>query len=82
MQVYQGERDIAQYNQLLGEFSLDGIPPLPKGVPKIIISFELDSNGVVNVVAKDKGYGALSLELQGKGLIKMDNAQGAGGLTG
>jgi|Transcript_2889 molecular chaperone DnaK len=68
VKVYQGERDIAQYNQLLGEFSLDGIPPLPKGVPKIIISFELDSNGVVNVVAKDKGSGTKqSMKVQTKG---------------
>jgi molecular chaperone DnaK len=68
VKVYQGERDIAQYNQLLGEFALDGIPPLPKGVPKIIISFELDSNGVVNVVAKDKGSGVKrGLKVQTKG---------------
>lgn len=55
IKVYQGERDIAAYNKLLGEFTLSGIPPLPKGVPKIVVSFELDSNGVVNVTAREKG---------------------------
>eukprot|EP00668_Euglena_longa_P046451 GGOE01062136.1.p2 GENE.GGOE01062136.1~~GGOE01062136.1.p2 ORF type:complete len:639 (+),score=216.75 GGOE01062136.1:2007-3923(+) len=76
VKVYQGERDIAQYNQLLGEFNLDGIPPLPKGVPKIIISFELDSNGVVNVVAKDKGSGVKrSLKVQTKGGLTDDQVE-------
>eukprot|EP00906_Rhabdomonas_costata_P032607 RCo045932 len=68
VKVYQGERDIAAYNQLLGEFTLVGLPPLPKGVPKIVISFDLDSNGIVTVTAKDKGSGARhTVKVQTKG---------------
>jgi len=68
VKVYQGERDIAAYNQLLGEFTLVGVPPLPKGVPKIVISFDLDSNGIVTVTARDKGSGAKqTVKVQTKG---------------
>ncbi len=55
IKVYQGERDIAIYNKLLGEFTLDGIPPAPRGMPQIEVTFDIDANGVVNVSAMDKG---------------------------
>ena len=55
IKVYQGERDIAVYNKLLGEFTLDGIPPAPRGMPQIEVTFDIDANGVVNVSAMDKG---------------------------
>jgi molecular chaperone DnaK len=55
IKVFQGERDIAVYNKLLGEFTLDGIPPAPRGLPQIEVTFDIDANGVVNVSALDKG---------------------------
>lgn len=57
IKVFQGERDIAAYNKLLGEFNLDGIPPAPRGMPQIEVTFDIDANGVVNVSANDKGTG-------------------------
>ena len=57
LKVYQGERDIAVYNKLLGMFNLDGIPPAPRGMPQIEVTFDIDANGVVNVSAKDVGTG-------------------------
>ena len=53
IQVYQGERDIAAYNKKLGMFELTGLPPAPRGVPQIEVSFDIDANGIVNVHAKD-----------------------------
>ena len=53
IQVYQGERDIASYNKKLGMFELTGLPPAPRGVPQIEVSFDIDANGIVNVHAKD-----------------------------
>ncbi|MDR2526897.1 MAG: molecular chaperone DnaK, partial [Rickettsiales bacterium] len=55
IKVFQGERDIAQYNKLLGVFNLDGIPPAPRGMPQIEVTFDIDANGVVTVSAMDKG---------------------------
>jgi molecular chaperone DnaK len=55
--VLQGERELAQYNKSLGRFILDGIPPAPRGVPQIEVTFDIDANGIVNVSAKDKGTG-------------------------
>ena len=55
--VYQGERHMADDNHLLGRFVLDGIPPAPRGVPKIEVTFDVDANGILNVSAKDKGTG-------------------------
>ena len=57
IKVYQGERDIAVYNKLLGVFNLDGIPPAPRGMPQIEVTFDIDANGVVNVSARDVGTG-------------------------
>ncbi|MDO4551781.1 MAG: molecular chaperone DnaK [Planctomycetia bacterium] len=55
VKVYQGEREMAADNRLLGQFNLDGIPPAPRGVPQIEVSFDLDQNGILNVSAKDLG---------------------------
>ena len=57
IQVYQGEREIAQYNKKLGVFDLTGLPPAPRGVPQIEVTFDIDANGIVNVTAKDLGTG-------------------------
>src|SRR6201986_4737542 len=55
VQVLQGERSISRANRALGRFHLDGIPPAPRGVPQIEVTFDIDANGIVNVHAKDKG---------------------------
>lgn len=55
--VYQGERAMAKDNRKLGEFNLDGIPPAPRGVPQIEVTFDIDANGILNVSAKDKATG-------------------------
>jgi len=55
--VLQGERPMARDNRTLGKFHLDGIPPAPRGVPQIEVTFDIDANGIVNVQAKDKGTG-------------------------
>ena len=57
IKVYQGERELAKDNRLLGNFILDGIPPAPRGVPQIEVTFDIDANGIVNVKAHDKGTG-------------------------
>ncbi len=57
IKVYQGEREMAADNKLLGNFDLLGIPPAPRGVPQIEVTFDIDANGIVNVSAKDKGTG-------------------------
>ncbi|CZT33737.1 Fe-S protein assembly chaperone HscA [Rhizobium sp. Leaf371] len=57
IRVSQGEREMAQDNKLLGQFDLVGIPPAPRGIPQIEVTFDIDANGIVNVSAKDKGTG-------------------------
>ncbi|KAF1015349.1 MAG: molecular chaperone DnaK [Burkholderia sp.] len=57
IKVYQGEREMAAGNKLLGEFNLEGIPPAPRGVPQIEVSFDIDANGILHVGAKDKATG-------------------------
>jgi len=57
IKVYQGEREMASGNKLLGEFNLEGIPPAPRGVPQIEVTFDIDANGILHVGAKDKGTG-------------------------
>ncbi|MEI8327008.1 MAG: molecular chaperone DnaK, partial [Betaproteobacteria bacterium] len=57
IKVFQGERDIAAGNKLLGEFNLEGIPPSSRGTPQIEVSFDIDANGILHVGAKDKGTG-------------------------
>jgi molecular chaperone DnaK len=72
IQVYQGEREIASHNKLLGSFELTGIPPAPRGVPQIEVTFDIDANGIVHVTAKDKGTGKENtIKIQeGSGLSK------------
>ncbi len=55
--VLQGEREMAQYNRTIGRFHLDGIPPAPRGVPQVEVTFDIDANGILHVSAKDKGTG-------------------------
>ena len=57
IKVFQGEREIASANKALGEFNLEGIPPAPRGVPQIEVTFDIDANGILHVSAKDKGTG-------------------------
>ncbi|WER45367.1 molecular chaperone DnaK [Cupriavidus sp. WKF15] len=57
IKVYQGEREMATGNKLLGEFNLEGIPPAPRGTPQIEVSFDIDANGILHVGAKDKASG-------------------------
>lgn len=57
IRVFQGEREMAADNKLLGQFDLVGIPPAPRGIPQIEVTFDIDANGIVNVSAKDKGTG-------------------------
>jgi molecular chaperone DnaK (HSP70) len=57
IRVFQGEREMAADNKLLGQFDLVGIAPAPRGLPQIEVTFDIDANGIVNVSAKDKGTG-------------------------
>jgi molecular chaperone DnaK len=57
IRVFQGEREMAADNKILGQFDLVGIPPAPRGVPQVEVAFDIDANGIVNVTAKDKGTG-------------------------
>jgi len=57
IQVYQGEREIAAYNKKLGMFELTGLPPAPRGLPQIEVTFDIDANGIMHVSAKDLGTG-------------------------
>ena len=57
IRVFQGEREMAADNKLLGQFDLVGIPPAPRGLPQVEVTFDIDANGIVNVSAKDKASG-------------------------
>jgi molecular chaperone DnaK len=57
IKVFQGERDLVQYNKVLGEFNLEGIAPARRGMPQIEVTFDVDANGIMNISAKDKGTG-------------------------
>jgi molecular chaperone DnaK len=57
IKVFQGERELVQYNKLLGEFNLEGIMPAPLGMPQIEVTFDIDANGIMNISAKDKSTG-------------------------
>lgn len=68
IRVFQGEREIAEHNKLLGQFDLVGIPPAPRGVPQIEVTFDIDANGIVHVSAKDKATNkeqAISIKASG-----------------
>lgn len=74
--VLQGERPMAQDNKTLGRFMLDGIPPAPRGVPQIEVSFDIDANGILNVSAKDKATGkSQSIKIEGSGGISKDEVE-------
>ena len=72
IQVFQGEREMAAQNKLLGSFELAGIAPAPRGVPQIEVTFDIDANGIVHVTAKDKGTGKENTIIiqEGSGLSK------------
>jgi molecular chaperone DnaK len=71
--VYQGERPMAKDNRKLGEFNLDGIPPAPRGVPQVEVTFDIDANGILNVSAKDKGTGkAHNIRIEAKSGLSDD----------
>ena len=57
IQVFEGERKMTKDNHILGKFNLEGIPPAPRGVPQIEVTFDIDANGILNVSAVDKGTG-------------------------
>ena len=70
IKVYQGEREMAADNKVLGEFNLEGIPPAPRGVPQIEVTFDIDANGIVNVSAKDKATGKeQQIKIQASGAV-------------
>ncbi|MEZ0106382.1 molecular chaperone DnaK [Catenulispora sp. EB89] len=73
IQVYQGEREIAAYNKRLGMFELTGLPPAPRGLPQIEVTFDIDANGIVNVSAKDLGTGKVqSMVITGGSALPKD----------
>jgi molecular chaperone DnaK len=77
IQVYQGERRMARDNRLLGKFTLDGIPPAPRGMPQVEVTFSIDANGILEVKARDKATGKeQQIKVQGSsGMSKEDIAR-------
>jgi molecular chaperone DnaK len=76
--VLQGEREMSSDNKSLGRFVLDGIPPAPRGIPQIEVTFNLDANGILNVTAKDKGSGKeQSITIQNSGNLDKDEVEKA-----
>merc|ERR1712018_1012712 len=76
IKVHQGEREMAADNKLLGQFQLVGIPPAPRGVPQIEVTFDIDANGIVNVSARDKGTGKeQSIVIQSCGGLSKDEIE-------
>ncbi|XP_015374356.1 PREDICTED: stress-70 protein, mitochondrial [Diuraphis noxia] len=76
IKVFQGERAIAADNKLLGQFSLVGIPPAPRGVPQIEVTFDIDANGIVHVSARDKGTGReQQISIQSSGGLSKDEIE-------
>ena len=74
IQVYQGEREIAAYNKRLGMFELTGLPPAPRGMPQVEVTFDIDANGIVNVSAKDLGTGKVqSMVITGGSALPKDD---------
>ncbi len=74
IQVYQGEREMASSNQLLGNFDLTGLPPAPRGIPQIEVTFDIDANGIVHVSAKDRGTGReQSMTITGGSALSKDD---------
>ena len=76
IRVFQGEREMAADNKLLGQFNLEQIPPAPRGLPQIEVTFDIDANGIVNVSAKDKGTGrAQQITIQASGGLSDDDIE-------
>jgi molecular chaperone DnaK len=76
IRVFQGEREMASDNKMLGQFDLVGIPPAPRGVPQIEVTFDIDANGIVNVSAKDKGTGKeQQIRIQASGGLADDDIE-------
>ena len=76
LKVFQGERRMARDNRLLGEFTLDGIPPAPRGYPQIEVSFNIDANGILEVKAKDKATGKeQKVSIQGSSGLSKDEVE-------
>ncbi|MEK7080563.1 MAG: molecular chaperone DnaK [Patescibacteria group bacterium] len=74
--VLQGERPMAQDNKTLGRFILDGIPPAPRGIPQVEVSFDIDANGILNVSAKDKATGKIqSIKIEGSAGISKEEVE-------
>jgi molecular chaperone DnaK len=76
IRVFQGEREMAADNKMLGQFNLEDIPPAPRGMPQIEVSFDIDANGIVSVGAKDKGTGrAQNITIQASGGLSEDEIE-------
>jgi molecular chaperone DnaK len=76
IQVFQGEREMAAYNKKLGMFELTGLPPAPRGIPQIEVTFDIDANGIVNVSAKDLGTGKeQSMTITGGSALPKDDIE-------
>ena len=76
IRVFQGEREMAADNKLLGQFDLVGIPPAPRGIPQIEVAFDIDANGIVSVSAKDKGTGKeQQIRIQASGGLSDDDIE-------
>ncbi|MDP9407237.1 MAG: molecular chaperone DnaK [Actinomycetota bacterium] len=76
IQVYQGEREMAAYNKKLGMFELTGLPPAPRGVPQIEVTFDIDANGIVHVSAKDLGTGKeQSMQITGGSALPKEDVE-------
>merc|ERR1712210_9989 len=76
IKIFQGEREMAGDNKKLGNFQLSGIPPAPRGVPQIEVTFDIDANGIVNVGARDKGTGKeMSVVVQSSGGLSKDQIE-------
>ncbi len=76
IRVFQGEREMVADNKLLGQFDLSGIPPAPRGVPQIEVTFDIDANGIVHVLAKDKSTGKdHSVTIQSSGGLSKEEVE-------
>ncbi len=76
IRVFQGEREMAQDNKMLGQFNLENIPPAPRGMPQIEVTFDIDANGIVSVGAKDKGTGKeQKITIQASGGLSDDDIE-------
>jgi molecular chaperone DnaK len=76
IRVFQGEREMASDNKMLGQFDLVGLPPAPRGVPQVEVTFDIDANGIVNVSAKDKGTGKeQQIRIQASGGLSDDEIE-------